>query len=288
MLRRLIGEDVELQISLDPGIATINADPGQLEQVLMNLVVNARYAMPAGGRLSISTSNSELSTETAAGTLRPADGEYVMLAVSDTGAGMTVEVQQRLFDPFFTTKDHGQGTGLGLSTVYGIVKQSGGEIYVYSEIGQGSTFRIYFPRCVSGIEPSRDDVRRKEIPRGEESVLVVEDDLNLRGLAARVLRNCGYTVYVAGGGVEALTIALDPKTLIDAVVTDVVMPGMNGRELVEKLIESRPGIRSLLMSGYTDDDILRRGVFHGETAFLQKPFTPEQLARKVRGVLDRS
>src|SRR4029077_10503482 len=287
MLRRLIGEDVELQISLDPRIAMINADPGQLEQVLMNLVVNARHAMPAGGRLSISTSNSELSTETASGALRPPDGEYVMLAVSDTGTGMTAEVQQRLFDPFFTTKDQGRGTGLGLSTVYGIVKQSGGEIYVYSELGQGSTFKIYFPRCTSSIEIPPDHAGQIAIPRGEESVLVVEDDANVRGLAARVLRKCGYTVYVAGGGTEALTIALDPETLIDALVTDVVMPGMNGRELVEKLIESRPGMRSLLMSGYTDDDILRRGVLHGETAFLQKPFTPEQLARKVRGVLDR-
>jgi two-component system, cell cycle sensor histidine kinase and response regulator CckA len=288
MLRRLIGEDVDLQISLDPEIATINADPGQLEQVLMNLVVNARDAMPAGGRLGITTSNSELSSETAAGTLHAAGGNYVMLAVSDTGTGMTAEVQQRLFDPFFTTKDHGRGTGLGLATVYGIVKQSDGEIYVYSELGQGSTFKIYFPRFTSSVELPPDEVRPKEVPRGEESVLVVEDDSNLRGLAARVLRNCGYTVYVAGGGVEALTIALDPATLIDAVVTDVVMPGMNGRELVERLIESRPGMRSLLMSGYTDDDILRRGVLHGETAFLQKPFTPEQLARKVRGVLDRS
>jgi two-component system cell cycle sensor histidine kinase/response regulator CckA len=288
MLRRLIGEDVELQISLDPRIAMINADPGQLEQVLMNLVVNARHAMPAGGQLSISTSNSELSTETASGTLRPPDGEYVMLAVSDTGTGMTAEVQQRLFDPFFTTKDQGRGTGLGLSTVYGIVKQSGGEIYVYSELGLGSTFKIYFPSCTSSIEISHNHSKPMAIPRGEESVLVVEDDANVRGLAARVLRKCGYTVYVAGGGSEALTIALDPETLIDAVVTDVVMPGMNGRELVEKLIESRPGMRSLLMSGYTDDDILRRGVLHGETAFLQKPFTPEQLARKLRGVLDRS
>jgi PAS domain S-box-containing protein len=288
MLRRIIGEDVELEISLDPRIATINADPGQLEQVLMNLVVNACHAMPTGGRVSISTANSELSAETAAGTLSAPDGDYVMLAVSDTGTGMTAEVQRRLFDPFFTTKDPGRGTGLGLSTVYGIVKQSDGEIYVYSEIGKGSTFKIYFPRFTSSIEPPQDDVSPEEVPRGEESVLVVEDDSNLRGLAARVLRNCGYTVYVAGGGAEALTIALDPDTAIDAVLTDVVMPGMNGRELVERLIESRPGMRSLLMSGYTDDDILRRGVLHGETAFLQKPFTPEQLARKLRGVLDRS
>jgi len=288
MLRRLIGEDVELQISLDRGIATINADPGQLEQVLMNLVVNARDAMPAGGRLCISTSNSELSGESNAGALHAADGDYVMLAVSDTGSGMSREVQQRLFEPFFTTKEHGRGTGLGLATVYGIVKQSGGEIYVYSEIGQGSTFKIYFPRFTPPAEEHAREVKLKEVPKGSETVLVVEDDSNLRALVARVLKNCGYTVYVADGGVEALAIACDPARIIDAVITDVVMPGMNGRELVEKLIESRPELGSLLMSGYTDDDVLRRGVLHGDTAFLQKPFTPEQLARKVRGVLDRN
>jgi two-component system cell cycle sensor histidine kinase/response regulator CckA len=288
MFRRIIGEDIELQIILDADVARINADPGQLEQVLMNLVDNARDAMPAGGRLSIRTSNSKLSAESAAGTLHAPDGEYVMLAVSDTGTGMAREVQQRLFDPFFTTKDQGRGTGLGLSTVYGIVKQSGGEIYVYSEVGQGSTFKVYFPRHASSEDEPVDEIKSKEVPRGSETVLLVEDDANLRGLVARVLTNCGYTVYVAAGGVEALAIAHNPLTLIDAVITDVVMPGMNGRQLVEKLLQSRPGIGSLLMSGYTDDDVLRRGVLHGETSFLQKPFTPDQLARKVRSVLDRA
>jgi len=287
MLRRVIGEDIELLTLLDPDLGEINADSGQLEQVLMNLVVNARDAMPAGGRLSIGTSNSELSPETATGPLHPPAGDYVMLAVSDTGTGMTHEVQRRLFDPFFTTKDQGRGTGLGLSTVYGIVKQSGGEIYVYSEIGEGSTFKVYFPRIVSSAEKRPDEVTPPELCHGTETVLLVEDDANLRLLIARVLGACGYTVLAASGGVEALAIADNPAILIDAVITDVVMPGMNGRELVEKLVDSRPGMGSLLMSGYTDDDVLRRGVLHGETAFLQKPFTPDQLARKVRAVLDR-
>lgn len=287
MLRRLIGEDIELRTFLDPDIATINADPGQLEQVLINLVVNARDAMPAGGRISIRTSSAELSAESGSGTLHPPDGEFVMLAVSDTGTGMTREVQQRLFEPFFTTKKLGRGTGLGLSTVYGIVKQSGGEVHVYSEIGQGSTFKVFFPRVAAGAEEQQADPKPNEVPQGSETLLVVEDDSSLRGLVERVLKNCGYTVYAADGGPEALAIARNPELLIDAVITDVVMPGMNGRELVEKLIKSRPELGSLLMSGYTDDDVLRRGVLKGETAFLQKPFTPDQLARKVRAVLDR-
>jgi PAS domain S-box-containing protein len=288
MLRRLIGEDVELLITLDPRVEAINADPGQLEQVLMNLVVNSRDAMPVGGRLTITTSNSELSAESAAGTLHPPAGEYVTLTVSDTGTGMSRAVQQRIFDPFFTTKGQGLGTGLGLATVYGIVKQSGGEIYVYSEVGRGTTFRIYFPRFILGTEERPHEAAPTEVPRGSESILLVEDDSNLRALVARVLRSRGYTVHIADGGIEALVVASDPATLLDAVITDVVMPGMNGREVVEKLLESRPEMGSLLMSGYTDDDVLRRGVLHGETAFLQKPFTPDQLARKIRTVLDRA
>ena len=287
MLRRIIGEDIELLITLDANVDAINADPGQLEQVIMNLVVNSRDAMPAGGRLTISTSNSELSTESAAGALDAPDGAYVMLSVGDTGTGMHQDVQQRLFDPFFTTKDQGRGTGLGLSTVYGIVKQSGGEIYVYSEVGHGSTFKVYFPRY-DGWEAEKSEASTSEVPGGTETLLLVEDDANLRNLVARVLSGCGYTVFVAEGGVEALALARDPATQIDAVISDVVMSGMNGRQLVEKLLDSRPGIGVLLMSGYTDDDVLRRGVLHGETAFLQKPFTPDQLARKVRGVLDRA
>lgn len=288
LLRRLIGEDVNLEISLDPGVARINADPGQLEQVLMNLVVNARDAMPAGGKLTISTENARLSADSIAGALHAAVGDYVMLTVADTGTGMTAEVQRRLFDPFFTTKDQGRGTGLGLSTVYGIVNQSGGEITVCSELGQGSTFKVFFPRFAAMAESPLSEARPKEDPGGVETVLVVEDDSNLRELVARVLKKSGYEVHVAAGGVEAIAIAGDPLKLIDAVITDVIMPGMNGRELVEKLLEMRPGIASLLMSGYTDDDVLRRGVQRGDTAFLQKPFTPDQLARKVREVLDRS
>jgi CheY-like chemotaxis protein len=201
---------------------------------------------------------------------------------------MNRATQQRIFDPFFTTKEQGRGTGLGLATVYGIVKQSGGEIYVYSEVGRGTTFKIYFPSFILGAEEPREDARSTEPRSGSESILLVEDDSNLRALVARVLKSRGYTVHVAASGVEALLIASDPAILLDAVITDVVMPGMNGRELVEKLLESRPEMGSLLMSGYTDDDVLRRGVLQGETAFLQKPFTPDQLARKVRAVLDRA
>jgi CheY-like chemotaxis protein len=201
---------------------------------------------------------------------------------------MTPEVRQRLFEPFFTTKAPGRGTGLGLSTVYGIVEQSGGEIYVDSELGSGSTIRLYFPRFV-GIDATQGDVIPiNESSRGSETILVVEDDANLRLLVARVLTARGYTVHTAETGVIGLAIAADSLMRIDAVITDVVMPGMNGRELVEKLLERRPGIACLFMSGYTDDDILRRGVQRGETAFLQKPFTPDQLAQSLRAVLDRA
>ncbi len=288
MLRRVIGEDVDLTIALDRQVEMINADPGQLEQVLMNLVVNARDAMPAGGRLTIATSNSQLSAETAAGTLHPPAGEYVTLTVGDTGTGMSRAVQQRIFDPFFTTKEQGRGTGLGLATVYGVVKQSGGEIYVYSEVGHGTTFKIYFPRVAVKPEERPRHVDDAEPAGGCETILLVEDDTNLRSLVARVLTRRGYTVHAAPSGVEALIIASDPAIVLDAVITDVVLPGINGRELVEKLMVSRPDIGYLLMSGYTDDDVLRRGVLHGETAFLQKPFTPDQLARKLRAVLDRA
>jgi CheY-like chemotaxis protein len=222
------------------------------------------------------------------GTLQAPDGDYVMLAVSDSGCGMTRAVQQRIFDPFFTTKELSRGTGLGLATVYGIVKQSGGEIYVYSELGRGTTFKIYFPRFTLDPAERPEDAHSTELRPGSESILLVEDDANLRALVARVLKDRGYTVHVAASGIEALVIASDPHTLLDAVITDVVMPGMNGREVVEKLRESRPTIGSLLMSGYTDDEVLRRGVLQGETAFLQKPFTPDQLARKIRAVLDRA
>jgi two-component system, cell cycle sensor histidine kinase and response regulator CckA len=287
LLRRLIGEDIALQSCLDPEVGRINADPGQLEQVLMNLVVNARDAMPNGGRLVISTANCDHS-EADASALHAMRGSSVLLTVSDTGTGISPEVQQRIFDPFFTTKEQGRGTGLGLSTVYGIVKQSGGEIRVESELGRGTLFKVYFPRVENAPEALERDVLVREVPRGSETLLLVEDDASLRTLAMRVLKKLGYEVLVADGGFEALSIASDPRTAIDAVVTDVIMPGMNGRDLVERLIASRPELKVLFMSGYTNDDVLRRGVLQGEAAFLQKPFTPDLLARKVREVLDRA
>jgi len=287
LLRRLIGEDIELATTLEPELFLIHADPGQLEQVLINLVVNARDAMPDGGRLHITTSNSTLSNDHTERHLEAAPGEYVMVVVSDTGTGMTREVQQRVFEPFFTTKGQGKGTGLGLSTVYGIVKQSGGDVWIYSEPGNGTTFKVYFPRVKEREEfvPVRDDSHAA--PGGTETVLIVEDDAALRALSARILEGNGYTVLLARNGLEALAIASGHVGHIDLVASDVVMPKMNGRPLVEKLLETRKEMRVLFMSGYTDDEVMRRGVIDGRTAFLQKPFTPAQLAKKIRDVLDQ-
>jgi two-component system, cell cycle sensor histidine kinase and response regulator CckA len=288
MLRRIIGEDVELQTSLAPDLAAIHADPGQLEQILMNLVVNARDAMSGGGRVCISTSNAELPADPKAGAPFNAGGPCVILSVSDTGAGMTPDILQRIFDPFFTTKAPGYGTGLGLSTVYGIVKQSGGEIHVDSELGAGSTITLYFPRFTGSAQTLADVVMPSASSCGSETILLVEDDANLRSLVARVLTGRGYRVHMADTGVAGLAIASDPLIQLDAVIADVVMPGMNGRELVEKLLAANPGLGCLFMSGYTDDEILRRGVSRGEAAFLQKPFTPDQLAQSLRSVLDHT
>lgn len=287
LLRRLIGEDIELATTLDPDLSLINADPGQLEQVLINLVVNARDAMPDGGRLHITTSNTNLSNEQSERHLEAAPGEYVMVAVTDTGTGMTREVQQRVFEPFFTTKGQGKGTGLGLSTVYGIVKQSGGDVWIYSEPGNGTTFKVYFPRVAGSEEslPVKED--SQATPGGNETVLIVEDDAALRALSARILETNGYTVLLARNGLEALALASGHAGQIDLVASDVVMPKMNGRPLVEKLLETRKEMKVLFMSGYTDDEVMRRGVIDGRTAFLQKPFTPAQLAKKIRDVLDQ-
>jgi signal transduction histidine kinase/CheY-like chemotaxis protein len=287
MLHRLIGEDITLTTNLDPELALISADPGQIEQVLINLAVNARDAMPGGGALTITTDNAVLSDEHGERHLGAAAGKYVMLAVTDTGSGMTKEVQQRLFEPFYTTKGPGKGTGLGLATVHGIVKQSGGDVYVYSEVGHGTTFKVYFPLMTKATDVMTATAEHRAItPRGSETVLLAEDDESLRALGARVLSGLGYNVLVARTGSEALRIVAEHKGLIHLIATDVVMPEMNGSQLVEQVLEARPEIRVLFMSGYTDDEVMRRGVIDGQTAFLQKPFTPDLLAHKVREVLD--
>ena len=287
MLRRLIGEDVELVTELAPDLEPVRADGGQLEQVLMNLVVNARDAMPQGGRLSITTANVHLSPATARQHAGLPPGEYAVLAVSDTGTGIPPEVQRHIFEPFFTTKEAGKGTGLGLSTVYGIVKQAGGEISLASEVGRGTTFRIYLPR-IDTASPDNEEVAAATdgASRGHETVLLVEDDEHLRGLTLRILQARGYTVLTAVDGSDALKQAKDYSGPIHLVLSDVVMPRMSGRLLREQLASVRPTVKVLFMSGYTDDDVMRRGIFDRRTAFLEKPFTPEQLVSKVRECLD--
>ncbi|MFY9552579.1 MAG: PAS domain S-box protein [Thermoanaerobaculia bacterium] len=286
MLRRLIGDDIDLVATLDQSLAPVLADSGQIEQVILNLVVNSRDAMPDGGKVTIETANVELDEAYARqhATVRP--GSYVMLAVSDTGVGMDAEVQSRVFEPFFTTKAKEKGTGLGLSTVYGIVKQSGGHIWVYSEPGRGTTFKVYLPRAEGTVEASKGPALEIPRARATETVLLVEDDASLRKLACTILTGLGYTVLETGRGAHALEIARKHSGPIHLVLTDVVMPEMSGSDLASQLRSARPDARLLFMSGYTDDAIIRHRVLEPGTAFLQKPFTPASLARKVREVLN--
>jgi len=265
----------------------VNADPGQLEQVIINLAVNARDAMPNGGKLSIATSNAEIPPDSRRNGGAKSENGHVMLSVKDTGIGMTREIQQRVFEPFFTTKEQGKGTGLGLATVYGIVTQSGGEVHLHSQPNKGTTFRLFFPALATAAESVPAVAETSAAPRGDETVLIVEDDASLRALAARVLEASGYKVLLARNGVEALALCAGYDGKIDLVASDVVMPEMSGRPLVEKLAETRAETKVLFMSGYTDDDVMRRGVLDGRTAFLQKPFTATQFATKVRDVLDQ-
>jgi two-component system, cell cycle sensor histidine kinase and response regulator CckA len=284
MLRRLIGEDILLTTSLDANLGRCRVDPGQLEQVLMNLVVNARDAMPKGGRLAITTRN-VTGPCLEAPDLPP--GNYVELGVNDTGIGMDERTKARLFEPFFTTKGPGQGTGLGLATVYGIVTQSDGHIAVQSKPGRGTSFRVYLPRVNVSL-PKVGDSRpaADALPRGVETLLLVEDEPAVRDLDRRVLTDCGYTVLEAKDGREAVRVAKGHGGRIDLLVSDVVMPHLGGRELAEELLTIRPDVKVLFVSGYTDDAIVRHGV-GAEYAFLQKPFTPAGLAKKVREVLDK-
>ena len=286
MLRRLLGEDIDIVTKMDDGLWNVRADPGQIEQVVMNLAVNGRDAMTGGGKLTIETSNVFLEEEYSRGHLPTQPGPYVMLAVSDTGVGMDEGTMSKIFEPFFTTKELGKGTGLGLSTVYGIVKQSGGYIWAYSEPGRGSTFKVYLPRTEDREDVPHEAVSPVEDFRGEKTVLVVEDDQSIRKLAVEILDRYGYSVISAGDGEEALRVAGAHEGEISLLLTDVVMPRIGGRELYERIRQQRPEIKVLYMSGYTDNAIVHQGVLGPGTAFLQKPYTPISLARKVKEVLE--
>jgi CheY-like chemotaxis protein len=287
MLRRLLGEDVELVTVQDPDLWRVRIDPGQFEQVLVNLAINARDAMPEGGTLVIETRNVHLDEEFARQHATVQPGPHVLLAVSDTGIGMDAEVLAHIFEPFFTTKEVGKGTGLGLATCYGIVKQNRGSIWVDSERGVGTTFRIYLPRAeavVAAAEPV--EARVVEQPRGNETVLLVEDEVLVRNLAADALRRHGYQVLSASTGLEALDLAGQVLHPIDVLVTDVVMPQMGGEQLAVRMLSDRPALKVLFISGYTDTAVLQHGTLVPGTALLQKPFTPGQLVHRVRELLD--
>jgi CheY-like chemotaxis protein len=289
MLRRILGEDIELVLVLAPDLGTTLADPGQIEQVFMNLVVNARDAMPRGGKITIETTNVEVDDEHAARGIDLKIGHYVEVAVADTGCGMDEPTKARLYEPFFTTKEKGKGTGLGLSTVYGIVKQSAGNIWVDSEPGVGTTFKIYLPRqpvTTQAASISAPVVLRRST--GNETILVVEDEEALRKVATRTLEAAGYTVLTAANGDEALLTCAQHVGDIPLLVTDVVMPRMSGRQLAERLLEILPEIKVLYMSGYTDDAIVHHGVLDAGTHFLSKPFTAADLTQKVQETLDAS
>jgi PAS domain S-box-containing protein len=288
MLHRLIGEDVKLELALASALGAVRADPGQLEQVILNLAVNSRDAMPSGGKLTLETANVELDDAYVREHTGATSGRFVMLAVSDTGIGMDAETRAHIFEPFFTTKELGKGTGLGLATVYGIVKQSGGYVWVYSEPGRGTTFKIYLPQVDELPDSASLPAPVQPVVGGRETVLLAEDDPSVRAVVSDVLTQKGYRVLRAPDGQAALEMARSHPAEIQLLVTDIVMPGMTGRELAEAVVAERPGVRVLYMSGYTDDAIVRHGVLEEGMPYLQKPFSPRALASKVREVLDRT
>ncbi len=287
LLRRLLGEDVDLQTVLDPELGHVKADPSQIEQVLMNLAVNARDAMPMGGRLTVETANVDLAENWGRDIINAKPGPYVMIAMSDSGAGMDEATKARVFEPFFTTKEQGKGTGLGLSTAYGIVKQSDGYISVYSEVGIGSTFKVYLPRMDSQRDPAVSQLSTPATDRGTETVLLVEDEEGVRKLVLGILQRQGYQVLEATSGEEALEMVHEHNGKIDLLLSDVVLVGMSGRELSERMRIQMPTLKVIYMSGYTDDAIVRHGVLTESADFLQKPFSSDNLLRKVRGVLEK-
>jgi CheY-like chemotaxis protein len=286
MLQRLIGEDIQIKTTLNPNIDQVIVDSAQLSQILMNLAVNARDAMPRGGKLTIKTDNISLDTDYARRHVGIAPGDYVLLSVSDTGIGMNHQTQQHIFEPFFTTKERDQGSGLGLATVYGIVKQSGGNIEVASDLGAGTTFKIYLPRVKKRIPQVKKPDTFVELVAGTETILLVEDEEVVRKLSRRILEICGYNVIETRNGIEALESCAVGDCKFDLLMTDVVMPKMGGSELAEKLRLKLPNLKILFTSGYTNEAVIRHGVKVGNVNFIQKPFSPKQLANKIRKIFD--
>lgn len=284
MLRRLLGEDVQLTLDLHADVYNIKVDPNQIEQAIVNLAVNARDAMPSGGHISIETGNVHLDENYVKTHLGVRPGDYVMIAMTDTGHGMEPATRQRIFEPFFTTKEQGKGTGLGLATVYGMVKQSGGDIWVYSEPGRGTTFKLYFPRVGEGVAENTSGLRDSSVRQGNETVLVVEDEKPVRDLTVRMLQQLGYSVLSAASGAEAIEISGSYAGKITILVTDVVMPQMSGRQVADALLARRPDLKVLYLSGYTENTVIHHGIESG-VDFLPKPFSRETLSRKLAEVI---
>jgi hypothetical protein len=288
MLQRLIGEDIELVLNLGTNVGNIKADPGHVEQAIVNLAVNARDAMPMGGHLTIETSGVVLDETYARTHMGVKPGSFTMIAVSDDGHGMDAETRRHIFEPFFTTKEKGKGTGLGLATVYGMVKQTGGDIWVYSEPGHGSSFKLYFPSVLEPVSDSSGGDASATRGSGGETVLVVEDEQAVRDLTVRILRQLGYTILTASSGAEALEISQSHTGHIDLLLTDVVMPNMSGRQLADHLRAARPDTKVLFLSGYTENTVVHHGVLDAGVDFLPKPFSRENLSKKMREVLAKS